>query len=237
MSNVAILLAAGKSKRFKRKGAKQFLLLEKRYLIAYPLEVFLSSSYVQHIILVVPRGWIRFVKEKVLKKYNSKGKKIQVIVGGKRRQDSAYLALKKVPPEAQFVLIHDGARPFITQRMIASSVKEAERCGACIFALPPTNTIKESRDGKIVEKTLSRNKLWKVQTPQTFHYDLIKKAFASAYRRNWYGTDTSSLVERIGGKVKILLGNKRNIKITTPQDLIFAKVLLKNGNRHRVRHS
>ena len=116
---------------------------------------------------------------------------IEVVVGGRRRQDSAYKALQKIPPKSDFVLFHDGARPFITQRMISMSITGAKKSGACVFALPVTDTIKESMDGKTVKRTLSRGILWEIQTPQSFSGELIKRAFASAYQKGWYGTDTS----------------------------------------------
>ncbi len=118
--------------------------------------------------------------------------------------------------------------------MISASIKGAKKSGSCIFALPVTNTIKESMNGKTVKKTLSRGRLWEIQTPQSFSVELIKKAFTSAYRKGWNGTDTSSLVERIGGKINIILGDKKNIKVTTPIDLIFAEALVKNGRRNRI---
>jgi len=234
MLNVAILLAAGSSKRFRGRGIKQFSRLGRRYLIDYPLRTLIDSSWIQHIILAVPKGWVGFAREKITKKYDLKGKKIEVVAGGRRRQDSAYKALQRIPPRSDFILFHDGARPFLTQGMISASIKGAKKSGSCILALPVTNTIKESMDGRRVEKTLSRNRLWEIQTPQSFSGKLIKKAFASAYRNGWYGTDTSSLVERIGGRIRIILGDKRNIKITTPLDLIVAKAIVKNGYRNRI---
>ena len=237
MFNTAILLAAGKSKRLKGKIIKQFLMLKERYVVAYSLEVLLASLYIQHIILVVPKTWKGFVKEKIIKKYNLPDKRIQIIQGGRKRQDSTYQAIKKIPNKTQIVLIHDGARPFITKEMVALSINNARKYGACIFALPATNTIKMSKDGNIVKKTLERNKLWEVQTPQSFRYDLVKKAFEYAYKHNWYGTDTSSLIEHIGGKVRIILGRHRNIKITTPEDLVLAEEFIKDDSRHRLRYS
>ena len=234
MLNVAILLAAGRSKRFKGRGIKQFSRLEKRYLIDYPLRALIDSPWIQYIILAVPKGWVGFVKDKIIKRYNLKGKKIEVVAGGRRRQDSAYKALQKIPPKSDFILFHDGARPFLTKGMISKSIKGAKKSGSCIFALPVTDTIKESMDGKTVKRTLSRSILWEIQTPQSFSGELIKRGFASAYRKGWYGTDTSSLVERIGGRVKIILGDRRNIKITTPEDLVFAKAIIRNGYRNRI---
>ncbi len=112
MLNVGILLAAGRSRRFGDKGIKQFSRLRSRYLIDYPLKALIDSPWIQYIILAVPKGWVTFTKDKIIKKYSLKDKKINVVVGGSRRQDSAYKALKRIPPKSDFILFHDGARPF-----------------------------------------------------------------------------------------------------------------------------
>ncbi len=134
--------------------------------------------------------------------------------------------LALVSGDYEIVIIHDGVRPFVTRRMIVDSIAKARRFGACVAAVPASDTIKMARSNGVIEKTLSREYLWRVQTPQTFRLSLIKKAYAKARKDRFYGTDDAQLVERINKPVRIISGDYRNIKITTKEDLILAKGML-----------
>jgi 2-C-methyl-D-erythritol 4-phosphate cytidylyltransferase len=129
--------------------------------------------------------------------------------------------LKAIGPQADLILIHDAARPFITKGLVSSVIKEARKAGAAIAAVPVKATIKKVKNGSVVEKTLDRGKLWEIQTPQVFKKDLILKAYKKFKRIP--ATDDAMLVERLGAKVSVVLGSYSNIKITTPEDLIIAK--------------
>jgi 2-C-methyl-D-erythritol 4-phosphate cytidylyltransferase len=150
-----------------------------------------------------------------------------VLAGGKERQDSIWEGLKKVPSDCGIVIIHDGARPLVTRRLIESSIEAAQRYGAVVTAIPLKDTVKlVSREREVIE-TPVRHTLMTIQTPQAFRFDVIRKAYEKAYRDGFYGTDDSSLVERIGIKVRVIPGTYENLKITTPEDLLLAEVLLK----------
>lgn len=149
---------------------------------------------------------------------------LSIVSGGAERQHSVYNGLKAVK-ESDFVLIHDGARPFITIEKIHELVKEANEHGAAVPAVPMKDTVKRVSQG-FVDETVERSSLWAIQTPQAFRVSLILEAHERARQEGYVGTDDASLVERIGKKVKVIEGNYRNIKLTTPDDLLFAEAIL-----------
>jgi 2-C-methyl-D-erythritol 4-phosphate cytidylyltransferase len=151
----------------------------------------------------------------------------QIVPGGKRRQESVKNGIDALPKDSEIVAIHDGVRPFITRTMIEDSIHSAVRNGAVVFAMPVKETIKMSNPDGTVLKTLDRESLWQIQTPQTFQVNIIKEAYYRATKDGFIGTDDATLVERIGGKVHILPGSYANIKITTPEDLSLASLLLR----------
>ena len=151
-----------------------------------------------------------------------------MVVGGDTRQESVYNALKELSSNTDIVVIHDAVRPFVNEDMIIQSIDDANRYGSAIVAVPVKDTIKESDNDGFVMKTLDRRKLWAIQTPQTFKYDLIMKAHLYARDNNIQATDDAFLVEQIGHKVKLIMGSYENIKITTPDDLAVAKAILES---------
>lgn len=162
----------------------------------------------------------------------AKKKNALIVAGGKTRQESVWNGMKaagKLGSPVDIVVIHDGARPFVTSEMISLSIREAKKHGGCIFAVPSKDTLKEEKKG-FVSKTLPREKIVSAQTPQTFQYDILRKAFLKAQKDGFTGTDESLLVERMDGEVKILQGTYRNIKITTQEDLLIACALMKSGH-------
>jgi 2-C-methyl-D-erythritol 4-phosphate cytidylyltransferase len=164
--------------------------------------------------------------KEIIEKYKLK-KVSQIIPGGKRRQDSVKNGMDALPKDEDIVVIHDGVRPFVTKNMIEDSIHAAVRYGAVIVAMPVKDTIKMSNPDGTVLKTLDRESLWQIQTPQTFQAKVIKEAYHRATEDGFAGTDDASLVERLGVKVHILPGSYTNIKITTPEDLLLAKLFLK----------
>jgi 2-C-methyl-D-erythritol 4-phosphate cytidylyltransferase len=148
-------------------------------------------------------------------------KVVAVCLGGKRRQDSVREGLKRLK-ECEWVIIHDGARPFITIDLLDTGLKSAIDTGAAVAAVPIKDTIKLSNNSGIVTETLQRNHLWAIQTPQIFQYDTLVKAYEHS---DDDVTDDASLVEKSGGKVRLYMGSYRNIKITTPEDWELAEIL------------
>ena len=159
---------------------------------------------------------------------DSKWKKVaDVCTGGRRRQDSVAAGLKLLG-QCEWVIIHDGARPLLTQELIMRGLEAAVETGAAVAAVPVTDTIKLAGDHQIVIETPPRSNLWAVQTPQIFRFDIIKEAYRQA---KGDVTDDAMLVEQIGGKVKLYMGSYDNLKITTPRDLAIAELLLKEHEK------
>ncbi|HUW22971.1 MAG TPA: 2-C-methyl-D-erythritol 4-phosphate cytidylyltransferase [bacterium] len=225
MKVVAIIVAAGSGKRMGRSTKKQFLSIGSKPILAYTLDVFDSINRVDRIILVIPRGWKRYCQKEIIEKYGYK-KEIELTSGGARRQDSVACGLALVSSDYEIVIIHDGVRPFVTRRMIIESIAKARKFGACVVAVPVSDTVKMANSRGVIERTLPRECLWRVQTPQTFRLSLIKKAYAKALKDRFYGTDDAQLVERMNKPVKVISGDYRNIKITTKEDLILAERIL-----------
>jgi 2-C-methyl-D-erythritol 4-phosphate cytidylyltransferase len=149
---------------------------------------------------------------------SSCAKLLRLVVGGAERQDSVYNGLQHLPEDCGWVMIHDGVRPFASSDLILRVWEAGRELGACIAALPSTDTVKRVLDGKVAE-TLPRDTIWLVQTPQVFRKDLILGAYEEARRQGWVGTDDASFVERSGHPVAVTLGERSNVKVTTPEDL------------------
>jgi 2-C-methyl-D-erythritol 4-phosphate cytidylyltransferase len=153
----------------------------------------------------------------------------RILSGGKERQDSVYKGLLALSKDTDIVLIHDGVRPFISTEKIGKSIEMCKKEKAVILALPVNDTVKRV-DEEYVVTTLDREKLWIAQTPQTFEYKLILEAYKKAIEDSFIGTDDSSLVERLGFKVRVLEGESQNIKITTREDLVLAEKIIESYN-------
>jgi 2-C-methyl-D-erythritol 4-phosphate cytidylyltransferase len=221
----AIIVAAGKGKRMGENINKQYIKLKDKEVLAITLEEFSKVDQVEEIIVVVSPDEVEFCKKNIIEKYNfSKVKKI--VCGGKERQQSVYNGLLGCGAETDIVLIHDGARPFIDNEIICKSIEGAKINGACTVAVPVKDTIKVADSNKIITKTLKRDELYLIQTPQAFKYELILEAHKKALSETTLATDDTMLVEALGYKVKIIDGDYFNIKITTPEDLIFGNAIL-----------
>lgn len=217
-----VIPAAGQGKRMKAGMNKQLMELQNEPLIVRTLKVFENDEWCRGIIVVINEAE-RTQFEQLFSRFHIK--KITAIVGGgKERQHSVYNGLQAIK-NSDIVLIHDGARPFVTMELIHQLVNEAKEHGAAIPAVRVKDTVKKVR-GQFVEETVERSSLWAVQTPQAFHVSLVLRAHEQAQKDGYIGTDDASLVERIGGKVKIVEGDYRNIKLTTPDDLLFAEAIL-----------
>ena len=218
----AIIPAAGRGKRIGASVPKQFLEIQGKPLLHHTLTVFASCELIDYVVLVMPRTDVDETGDDWLNKYEIVR---EVVVGGEQRQDSVYNGFNSLEEETGIVVVHDGVRPFTTPQMITASVEAAQQHGAAITAIPVSDTVKQAADG-FVKQTVSRDGLWRVQTPQAFQYGLLKQAFKKAKKDSYYGTDEGSLVEYLGERVKIVPGSELNIKITRKEDLILGESLL-----------
>lgn len=219
----AIIAAAGFGRRMKTDRPKQFLALNGTPIIVHTVRKFDACPAIDYIIVTAPRESIEEVSQLV----KSAGFKKSVLVaeGGERRQDSVAKGLNLLQPGTDIVAVHDGVRPFVAVEDIENVVHEAERTGAAILGVPIVDTVKQA-EKEFVQSTLTREHLVLAQTPQVFRTALLKEAFDRAAKDEYYGTDESSLVERIGHPVAIVRGSERNIKITRPSDLTLAQAFL-----------
>jgi len=218
----AIIPAAGRGKRIGASIPKQFLEIQGRPLLHHTLTVFASCKLIDYVVLVMPRADVNEVGKDWMNKY----KIVQeVVVGGEQRQDSVYNGFNSLEKGTDIVVVHDGVRPFTTPQMITATVEAAQQYGAAITAIPVSDTVKQAADG-FVKQTVSRDGLWRVQTPQAFQCGLLQQAFKKAKKDSYYGTDEGSLVEYLGERVKIVPGSELNIKITRKEDLVLGESLL-----------
>lgn len=209
--------------------SKQYLLLKDKPIIIHTLEVFERMPLVQEIVLVTGAedidrctGWI---KEYGLSKV------VKVISGGSERQQSVYKGLLEIGTE--WVMIHDGVRPFIKPEHVEACCRKAQLSGAAVLAVKVKDTIKQVSESGMIEATPDRRSLWAIHTPQAFRLSELKKAHEQAEAEGFIGTDDSMLVERMGIPVSVVESSYTNIKITTPEDLEYAEFMLKRrGERN-----
>jgi len=224
MNVTCIVAAAGKGKRLRRRKEKPFLLLGRKPLIIHTLEALNAIKYIDRIIVVVAHDKVDDCK-RLVTKYRL-NKVYDIVKGGKRRFDSVKNGLAKVK-EADYILIHDGARPFIRTSLVKKIIFATRRFKAAIPATPSKQTLKLVDKGLFVKRTPERSFLWEAQTPQGFKRHVITEAYKKVSGRNV--TDDSNIIEHIGYRVKIVKGSPWNIKITTPEDLLLAEGIIKHG--------
>jgi len=213
-------------KRMGKAVAKQFLPLGDKPMLAHTLLVFQRAPEIDEIIPILSQEDMETCLSDVIEQYHITKVKT-LVVGGKERQDSVANGLQKLEKDATIVLVHDGVRPFVTNEMIEESVELAKKGECVVVGVPIKDTIKEVDDKGIVRHTLERNRLWAIQTPQTFPVKILRRAYEESSKHNAYGTDDATLVERMGCKVRVIMGSYENLKITTPEDLLFAEEILR----------
>lgn len=225
MKTVAIVPAAGSGSRMNREMAKQYLQLAGRPILVHTLQALESCPGVDGLFVVVPLQDTASVRSEVIDPWNLK-KVASVIAGGRERQDSVRAGLDALGRDAEIVIVHDGVRPLISVETVERCIREAAECGAVTVGVPVKDTVKEvAPDGRIL-RTCDRSALWLTQTPQAFRRDILERAHREALRDGIRATDDTSLVERLGIAVRMIPGDYRNIKITTPEDLVIAEALL-----------
>ena len=233
MSNIAIILSAGKGERAGSSIPKQYLKLNNKPILEYSLDLFEKMNEIDGCILVVDKNWKKNKNIINLKKYK---KIIKIITGGRRRQDSVYKGVSAIPDDTEIILIHDSARPFPPEDAIRKGIKEAKKIGGCILAVPVNDTIKEvgnaymrSLQKKII-KTPKRDNLFIAQTPQIFKYSIFKELKEDLRKKEEF-TDDAMLFERYGKCVSIVMGSYDNIKITDSQDFLIAEGICRERSR------
>lgn len=226
----AIVLAAGRGLRMKSKVLKPYMDLGGKPLITYALRAF-EDSETDDVILVAGEKEIDYIREEIVDAYGF-SKVSQIIPGGCERYESVYFGLRaamRVPEPADYVLIHDGARPFISPSKVASCIRSVKECKACVMGMPVDDTIKIVDDSGTAVFTPERKKVWRIQTPQCF----ILPEIHDAYQRmmdegDTRMTDDAMVMEQYGKRrVKVIKGGYDNIKITKPEDLVFGEAMLK----------
>lgn len=220
----AIVLAGGRGSRMGSVQSKQYINLNGRPILYYTLKQFIRNDLIDNIILVVPEDERDYCKTEVLNKYEIMVDSL--VSGGSERQESVYNALDALG-ESDIVLIHDGARPFVSQRLINDAIRYAKIYKATAPGVMPKDTIKVKGKDNFSVDTLVRSDLVAVQTPQAFDFDMIYKCHKEIKKREIAVTDDTMAVELFGNKVYIYEGEYTNIKITTPEDLILAEHLVK----------
>ena len=221
----AIILAGGKGKRMGSAISKQFIDIKGKPIIYYTLKKFSENKKIDNRIVVLPEDEVKYFKENILKKYELRINKI--VIGGKERQDSVYNALKSLKNSStDIVLIHDGARPFISERIINEGIKFAEIYGAAAPGVMPKDTIKVKNEKNFSVDTPNRANLVSIQTPQVFKFDEILECHEKIRYNGEKVTDDTMVVEKYGYSVYLYDGEYTNIKVTTPEDLILAERLI-----------
>ena len=216
-STDVIIVAAGSGSRFG--AAKQFAMLEGMPLYQHSLKTFAEHPLIGRIVLVISADEVDRIEKETQPLFF--GKKIEIALGGATRQDSVSNGMQKLEElgGCEIVLIHDAARPYVSKELIANVIGGIEEFGTALVAIPVVDTLKHSEDG-FSSATIPRTNLWRAQTPQGARFELLKKALETAYAQNHTATDEAELLERIGIKPLLVMGDERNVKITYEADIL-----------------
>ena len=221
-----VVAAAGMGNRMKSGINKQYLHLNSRPILAYCLDFFEHQDSVQDIVVMIGAQEREYCEQEIIQRFQYT-KVAALLPGGRERQDSVWSGLQALDQGTDLVAVHDGARPLLSAELFARLLEAAREWGAAIPGVPSKDTLKLiDRDG-FVQQTLERRSVLAVQTPQIFKYRELITAYRRAQEEDFRGTDDASLFERYIGRVKVVEGDYRNLKITTPEDLMVAEALLK----------
>ena len=223
----AILVAAGKGTRMGPNVDKLFLEVAGKPVVVHTWRRFAEAKCIDEIILVVRDGMQPAFQE-LAHKFSLSKKPHRLVPGGKERQDSVWNGLEAVAASSEVVAIQDAARPCTSEALIEATIAAARETGAAVAAQPMTDTVKESADGKVIDRTLDRSRLWSVQTPQTFRVAVIRQALAEVRRKHLLVTDDTAACELIGQPVRLVVSARPNPKVTRPEDLPYITAVLEN---------
>jgi len=229
MSVAAIVVAGGLGSRIKSNIPKQYLKIGGKEIIIHTLQKFEKIEQIDEIIVAVNKDYLKFCEEELLRAYELH--KCKFIEGGETRQESVYNGLKCVKNDTEIVLIHDSVRPFVEESKILELIQETFKNGSCTLGVKVKDTIKICNIEREIIKTPKRETLWAMQTPQCFKYEILRVAHEIAISENFVGTDDCILVERIGGKVKVIESSYGNIKITSEEDLKYSEFVIDYVNK------
>lgn len=221
-STTAILLAGGEGSRMGGPVPKQYLPLKGKVVARYSFDLLLASPTIDAVVVVCTEQYRNFF-------VTHSDKPVSFALPGQQRQDSVYSGLQQVSASTQIVVVHDAARPLITEHMLEQVVAEAEQHGAATTGMPVIPTVKLASDNGFVEQTLDRDRVWEIQTPQAVRCDIMRLGFLKAQDSQLTVTDDVSLAELVGHPVKLVRGTYSNLKITTPTDLAVAETLVRRG--------
>ena len=224
----ALIPAAGEGRRMGEAMPKQFLQLGGREILARTLEVFEACTAIDEIWVVVAAEHCAWCQETIVERYGLR-KVRGIVAGGATRQESVWRGLQHVAEAIELIVVHDGVRPLVPEPLIQQALASASRHGAAIAAVPLKDTLKRVSEAHQVEDTVPRERLWRIQTPQAFHHTLLRTAFQYAWQHGLQATDEAGLIEAIGHPVTVVPGYEYNVKITTPDDLVFCETFLRHS--------
>jgi len=227
----AVIAAGGSGSRMGAGTNKQYLDLLGKPLLAHTLEVFQLSGLVMDVAVVVPAKDKEYCVQNIIKPFGFT-KVRTVVAGGMERQESVFNGLMNLPAEGEFVAVHDGARPLLLPEVLEKVIRAAFDFGCAAAAVPVKDTIKVSDDSGFIVSTPERDRLWSVQTPQVFKKDILVRAHAEGRKNATLATDDAALVEKLGLPVKLVQASYENIKVTTPEDLELAALILERRRRY-----
>jgi 2-C-methyl-D-erythritol 4-phosphate cytidylyltransferase len=221
MTVSVILLAGGKGLRMGSPIPKQYMSLNGKAVSEHSFDLFLTIPEVHEIIVVCSED-----RQDIFHRLDSQ-KRIAFALPGERRQDSVFNGLQEVSKGVSYACIHDSARPHLSEKLVRDVIVQGMEFGAATLAMPVKFTVKETDSSGLVKRTLNRDNIWEIQTPQVLSLDLLERGFSKVFEEDLTVTDDVSLAELLGSPVKLLKGSSKNIKITTPDDLIVMEHFLK----------
>jgi 2-C-methyl-D-erythritol 4-phosphate cytidylyltransferase / 2-C-methyl-D-erythritol 2,4-cyclodiphosphate synthase len=231
MKTAVIIPAGGIGSRLGAVIPKQFIQLDNIPVLIHTIHAFQHIPSIEKIVISAPRA--HYSETRQLIETHALSQICTIVIGGKYRQDSVQAGLESLENNYDLVMVHDGARPCLTPELIINCLEQAKITGAAMAAVPVKDTLKSVDSSNLITGTINREGVWQAQTPQVARYDLLIRAFKQASQDNFYGTDESSLLERINIPVSIVASSRENLKITTAEDLMFAEAIIQNRSKQK----
>lgn len=225
-SKISVLIpAAGQGKRMETSMKKPYLMLLDKPILSHTIERFEQNSVIDEIFIIVDESDFTICNKRVIAPFRFR-KVRGLVAGGETRQVSVYNGIRTLSEDVDFVIVHDGVRPFLNDEIIFKCIEAAAEFGASVSAVPVKETIKVANDDLFIDHTPERDHLWRVQTPQVFRKSILLEAHDKAIEDGISAPDDATLIEKLGVPVKLVMGSYRNLKLTTPEDLKIAETLL-----------